>query len=132
MIREDYIMRLIRQLAEAVARASGLRKKQREDDAIASLGQSWDELLDTPRNLLEVVDDRTLAELLREPVRMRVGAGLLGEEARAVAAKGDPVTAAVLSGRAMRLYAAASELDPHDDDAAHILELSRAVPPGAW
>lgn len=121
-------MRLIRQLTETLARAAGYRTSQRHDDAVDALHRGWDELLDTPRNLLEVVDDATLAELLREPVKLRIAGRLLGEEARAVAAKGDPVTAGLLSKRAVWLYAAARDLDPQEDDEASILELSRAVP----
>lgn len=130
MIREDYLIRLIRQATEVIARAAGFSTRRRYDDAVDALARGWDELLGTPRDLLEVVDDATLADLLREPARMRVAAGLLGEEARAVAGKGDPVHAAVLSRRAMRLFAAASALEPSADDDAHILELSRAVVPG--
>lgn len=131
MIREDYLMRLIRQLAEVLARAAGFNTRRKYDEAVDELQRAWDELLETPRNLLEVVDDATLAELLREPAKMRIAAQLLAEEARAIAGKGDPVNAAVLSKRAMRLYASASVLDPTEDDDAAILELSRAVPPGA-
>ena len=131
MIREDYLMRLIRQLAEVLARAAGFNTRRKYDEAVDELQRAWEELLETPRNLLEVVDDATLAELLREPAKMRIAAQLLAEEARAIAGKGDPVNAAVLSKRAMRLYASASVLDPTEDDDAAILELSRAVPPGA-
>ena len=131
MIREDYLIRLIRQLAEVLARAAGFNARKQHDQAIDALQRAWDELLETPRDLLEVVDDATLAELLREPGKMRIAAQLLAEEARATAGKGDPVHAAVLSTRAMRLYASARVLDPTEDDDAAILELSRAVPPGA-
>lgn len=132
MIREDYIMRLIRQLAEVLARAAGHNTRRKYDEAIDALRRGWDELLETPRDLLEVVDDATLADLLRDPAKMRIAAQLLGEEARAVAGKSDPVHAAMLSKRAMKLYAVASDLDPQDDDEAHILELSRAAPPGSF
>jgi len=132
MIREDYLLRLIRQLAETLARAAGLSSRRKHDEAVDELSRAWDELLDTPRSLLEVVDDKTLADLLGEPAKLRIAAQLLAEEARAVAGKGDPVTASMLSKRAMRLYAAASVLDPDEDDDAHILELSRTAPPGAW
>lgn len=130
MIREDYIIRMIRQLGEALARAAGYRTRKRYDDAVDELARSWEDILETPRNLLEVVDDATLAGLLKDPGRMRIGAQLLAEEARALAGKGDPVHAGILSARAMRLFAAATELDPQEDDEHQILELSRAVPPG--
>lgn len=129
MIREDYLLRMIRQLAEVVARAAGFNRRGQHEAARLESARGW-ELLGVPRELLEVVDDATLAELLREPAKLRIAAQLLAEEARAIIGQGDPVNGGVLSGRAMRLHAAASELDPQDDDTASILELSRAVAPG--
>jgi tetratricopeptide (TPR) repeat protein len=128
MIREDFILRLIRQLAEAISRIAGLRRSGRHDEAISEAGAAWDELLGHPRTIVEVVDTPTLASLLREPARMRVAAQLLAEEARAHEAKGNPMHAASCYRYALELVLEARAIDPNDDDDAAILELSRHVP----
>src|SRR5258705_12320476 len=95
VLREDLRLRLVQQLADAIARIAGLRRDGRHEEAIAESGRAWDELLGHPRTLVDVVDTPTLASMLREPARMRVGVHLLLEEARAHEAKGNPVHAAV-------------------------------------
>ncbi|HUJ62892.1 MAG TPA: hypothetical protein VLX92_30525 [Kofleriaceae bacterium] len=130
MLREDYIHRMIRQLGEALARLAGRRGRGEYRDAIDEAGRLWDELLGVPRALVEVVDSPSLAELLREPARIRAAAELLAEEARALAGSGDPVNAAVCYRRAFELMLEARALAPEPGDDATLLELSRFVPPG--
>jgi hypothetical protein len=78
MIREDYLMRLIRQLVDALARIAGYRKQGEYDRAMAEVARAWEEL-GVPRDLVTATDGQTLAELLREPARQRVAAELLAE-----------------------------------------------------
>ncbi|MGE5183599.1 MAG: hypothetical protein ACM31C_16115 [Acidobacteriota bacterium] len=127
MQREDYVMRLIAQLAEAVRRITGRR---REGDSAGSLDEArraWDDVLGVPRELVEVTDTATLAGLLREPMKWRAAAELLAEEARTLAGHGDPVHASVLYRRALELALEARAADPQPGDDATILELSRFV-----
>ena len=127
MIREDFIHRLIRQFAEMMARAAGFRRRGDYDAALRATAEGW-ELLGVPRELVEVLDTRTLAGLLGDPAKIRAAAQLLGEEARVLTGKRDPINAAIVSRRALELYVAARAIEPTEDDAAAILELSRLVP----
>ena len=127
MFRQDYILRLIEQLADAVRRLAGMRQKGDYDGAIAESEATWARLLDVPHELVGLVDTPTLAERLREPANMRVAAQLLAEEARALAGKGDLVHATLRYKTAFELTLEARAIDPQPDDDNAILELSRYV-----
>jgi hypothetical protein len=128
MFREDYIIRLIQQLVDAIARIAGLNRRGDHDKALAEAEQAWGKLLDAPPDLVGAVDTATLAEMLRHPDKMRVAARLLHEEGRALAGKGDPLHAAVRYRRAMELLLEARAIEPSGDDDAMLMELSREVP----
>ena len=87
-------MRVIRQLAEAIARVAGFADKHDYDAALDEAGRAWD-LLGVPRELVDRVDGPTLASLLREPAKLRAAAELLVAEAKAYAGKRDPMHAAL-------------------------------------
>lgn len=126
MIREDYIIRLIKQLAAFLARIAGHRKRGEYTQALDEMNRAWTDILDVPRELVDATDPETLAALLREPAKMRLAGRLLAEEALVMTSKGDPLNASVLRARAVELFITARTLDPTDaaDDDA-ILELSR-------
>ncbi|NVB78698.1 MAG: hypothetical protein HOV81_09915 [Kofleriaceae bacterium] len=128
MFREDYIMRLVRQLGDFLARIAGKRRAKDFEGAIAEAGKAWDELIGHPRELVDVVDTPTLASMLREPRKMRVAAQLLVEEGHARAEKGDPASAAVCYRRATELVLEARAVDPNPEDDAALFELARLVP----
>lgn len=128
-MREDYLIRLIKQLAAFLARIAGRRKAGDYEGALAEAGKAWDDLIgQPPRDLVDVLDTPTLAGLLKEPAKMRVAAQLLVEEGRAYAGKQDPVHAAICYRRAWELYLEARLIEPSDDDTAAISELARLVP----
>jgi hypothetical protein len=129
MQREDWIMRVIRQLAEAIARVAGYVDKHDYDAALDEAGRAWD-LLGVPRELVDRVDGPTLASLLREPAKLRAAAELLVAEAKAYAGKRDPMHAGLCYRRAFELYLEARAIEPTEADDAAIFELSRMVPPG--
>lgn len=120
-------MRLIRQLAEALQRIAGYNRKKDHANALAAIERAWGELLELPRDVIDVLDSMTLAEMLSEPDKIRIASQLLTEEAIALAGKGDPANAARCYRRAMelRLEARALASDPSDD--AALLELSHHV-----
>ncbi len=126
MYREDYIMRLVRQLAEAVARMAGLRKAGDHDGALAAAGTLYDEL-GIARELIDLVDTPTLASLLGRPDKMRAAAQLLWEEGHIYKAKRDPLAAFTRYKHAHQLFLEARAVDPQPDDDSAILELSRVV-----
>jgi hypothetical protein len=128
MYREDYLMRLIQRLADFVARVAGLNRKGEHDQALAVAGQTWDELLDAPRDVIAAVDSATLATMLRDPAKIRTAAQLCHEEGRAFEGKGDPVHAQLRYRRALELVLEARSREPRPEDDAAIFELSRVVP----
>jgi hypothetical protein len=126
MFREDYIMRLVRQVAEVLARMVNRRAAGDHRAAI----QQADELYDTlgvPREMCDVVDTPTLAASLRHPDKMRALARISWEEGHAHKALGDPLTAFARYRRALELLLEARAAEPHPDDDPAILELSRHV-----
>jgi hypothetical protein len=129
MFRDDYLIRLIKQLAVFIARIAGKRKAGEYQAALAESGKAWDDLIgQPPRELVDLVDTATLAGLLKEPAKMRAAAQLLIEEGKTYAASGDPAHATVRYRRAFELYLEARVLEPSDDDTAVISELARLVP----
>jgi hypothetical protein len=128
MYREDYLMRLIHQLAEFVARVAGFNRKGEHDQALAAARQAWDALLDAPREVIASVDSATLATMLRDPAKIRTAAQLCHEEGLALEGKGDPVHAQLRYRRALELVLEARSREPRPEDDAAMLELSRLVP----
>lgn len=129
MYREDYILRVIQQLVDAIARIAGLNRRAEHDQALAAAEQAWSELLDLPAGLADAVDSRTLAGMLREPARIRLAVQLLQEQARALTGKGDAPGAARQSRRALELLLEARALaatEPTDE--ATLRELRLVVP----
>lgn len=127
MLREDYVMRLIRQIGEFLASIVGRRERGDFVGALVEAGQAWDRNFEVPRELADSVDTPTLASLLRHPDVIRAAADLFWEEARICQGQGDPLTAFARHRRALELYLEARAADPREDDDSAILELSRQV-----
>lgn len=127
MIREDYLIRQIKQLAEAIARMLKLRTEKRYDEAIAAADTLYEEL-GIPRGLHDVVDTPTLASMLRSADAIRVAAHLQVEEGHIYKAAGDPLMAFTKYRRATELVLEARALDPKREDDAMLLELARVAP----
>jgi hypothetical protein len=133
VFRNDYLMRHIEQLAAALARIIGLNRRDEFTAARDEAQRAWEELLDVPRELRDAVDIPTLAGMLREPGRLRLGGRLFAEEARALAGLGDDARAQALRRRALELLLEARALDPNgesEDDAGAISALAVTVPVG--
>ena len=130
MFQEDYLLRTIQQLVDAIARIAGLNQRAEHDRALADAEQTWSGLLGIPAELAATVDSRTLAGMLREPARIRLAAQLVREQARALAGQGDTRCAAVQSRRALELLLEARASEPaarSAEDAAAIRELAGVV-----
>jgi len=131
MFREDYLLRMIQQLVDAIARIAGLNRRHDHDQALVEADQAWSGLLGVPIELVHAVDSRTLAGMLREPPRIRLAAQLAREQAHALAGKGDAVGSAARCRRALELRLEARALEPNDrvaEDDAAIRELADLVP----
>ncbi|HSD87530.1 MAG TPA: hypothetical protein VLB44_08440 [Kofleriaceae bacterium] len=127
MQREDYLIRLIRQVAQFLARIAGHRDKGEHRQALAETERAWSDVIGHPRELVDVVDTPTLASMLREPEKMRAAARLLFEEGKTRAASGDPVHATICYRRAVELTLEAKAIEPHPDDEVMLFELGRVV-----
>jgi hypothetical protein len=104
MFQEDYILRMVQQLAAAIARIAGLNQREQHDQALAEAERAWGELLgDIPPELAASTDSHTLAGMLRQPARIRLAHEILREQARALAARGDTAGAARHARRALEL-----------------------------
>lgn len=125
--RSDYLMRLVRQLVDFLARISGYNRRGEHDKALAEAARAWDDLLDVPRELVDVTDTPTLAGMLRDPAKMRAAAQILIEEGKAFAGKRDPMTASLRYRKALELYLEARVIAPEPGDDPVMFELSRDV-----
>jgi hypothetical protein len=81
MLQQDYVVRLIRQLALAIARAVGLRG--RDEELLRELDAASADALGLPEGALDRLDGKTLAAMLKDPGVIRTFADLLDEEAAA-------------------------------------------------
>jgi hypothetical protein len=127
VFRDDYLMRMIEQLAAVIARMTGLSRGKNYAAALDEAEKGWD-LLGVPRDLVTVLDGPTLAELLATPEKMRGAADLLIAEAEALTGKGDPVHGAICYRRGFELYLEARAISPLPSDDETLRALSRHVP----
>jgi hypothetical protein len=136
MFREDFLIRMIRQFAEALRRLMGQRDRGEYDAALRTSGELFDDLTTLPRELTDAMDTASFARLLGSAEKIRAMAMLFWEEGRIYAGKGDPIVAHARHCRAHELFLEARALDragggagsaATDDDSA-ILELSRVAP----
>lgn len=84
--RSDYVMRLVKQLAEALARVLKLRKAGEKAAAQQAARDACGDLLGIEFSVLQMLDARSAAELLGDVHRVDAYAQLLealGDEARA-------------------------------------------------
>jgi len=78
VLRDDYLMRMIRQLADALARISGLRQAGQLDQAEEELDAALAALGIDPR-LVGAADTAFLLSLVQDPARREALARLLAE-----------------------------------------------------
>src|SRR5690242_12841704 len=116
VVRRDYIMRLIEQFAQVLARIMGLRKEGKLDEAQKLVNETADGIFGSLRSMIDKVDASTAAGLLGGREKTAVYAALTAEEAEIAASKGDARKAQARRRRALELYLEASrlgELDAH-------------------
>lgn len=81
MIRQDYLMRMIQQLAELIGRAMGLAKKGRTEEAEQVLDEALATHIGMPRAMLDKLPPEEIARLLG-PEKSMVVAAILDAEAQ--------------------------------------------------
>ena len=126
--QRDYIMRLIAQFAEVLARIMGLRKAGKLDEAQKLINETADGIFGPLRSMIDQVDARTAAGLLGGRDKLVVYAALTAQEAEMALSRGQPRKAAGRSRRALELYLEASGLGELDEAArADVESLKEAV-----
>jgi hypothetical protein len=94
VIRDDLILRMVRQLAAAIARTVKLRDAGRDEEALAEIDRAWGELVGLPPGLLDAISPEALQRLVGEGDKVRLVAELLRHEAELFERRGDPAKAA--------------------------------------
>ena len=117
MLREDYLERMIRQLAQALARVLDLRRRGETEAALEALESAMASLAGLDPRTVEASDPAVLAALLREPVRLAALGRLLAERAALEGERGQAERAAATRRRALALLLEASLSGPLDPDA---------------
>jgi len=112
--RRDYILRLIEQFAEALARIMGLRKAGNLDEAQKLVNETADGIFGSLRAMIDQVESSTAAGLLGTCEKIGVYAALTAEEGEIAALKGDARKARARRRRALELYLEASRLGDLD------------------
>jgi hypothetical protein len=114
---DDYVMRMIKQLTEAIASIVRKLRGGKLDDAAHELAQAYDALLEHNRSFLDMVDTATLAHLLGSTEKVQLLAKLSWVEANLAHARGDTAREAELRTRAHNLLAIAAPEDPSAPEA---------------
>jgi len=81
MLRDDFLMRTIRQLAEVIARIAGLRKEGKHDEATAALEAAYHSHVGMPKAMIDKLDAATVAATFGGEKSMIIAA-LLDAEGR--------------------------------------------------
>ena len=101
MLEQDYILRMIKQLGEAIARIAGLAERGRHAEALELADEACRELLGIQPELLGQMDPLSAAEMLGNIAHIRVYVALLKQIGEVQAHAGDEVLAASTYGRAL-------------------------------
>ncbi len=104
MITNDYIMRLVKQLGEAIVNISKLRKRKEYVQAHEAVGDACDELLGHQPQFLDVLDAANAARMLSRWFKIKAYASLLEADAQIYAAEGDAERASQIRLRALEVY----------------------------
>lgn len=123
---KDWVLRVIKQLVELIARALKLAGEQKKDEALATLESACGTALGMDWPALALVDSASAAELLREPVRIIGFAQLLEAMGEVHERCGEPAKARSRFQHALELTCEALRRRPEAAEAKALRE--RLVP----
>ena len=127
MIRQDYLLRVIQQAVQAIARMLGATQRGDFLEAQQEADNTYN-LLGVPPDLVLRMDSASLAGLFAQPRKIRLLSKLLWHEGELLRAKKDPLNGLDRQRRAVELLLEAQRLDPQAEDAAALQEMCRHVP----
>ncbi len=125
-IREDYLLRLIRQIVAVLVRIAGLKRAGKLQEAMEEVQRAKQNHFGPLAELLPRVDPGTAAHMLGSTERILAWTALLQEEAEICEARGHTSHAAALRHQAAALLARARERAP--EDSRRIEESLRSLP----
>lgn len=115
MMKEDYIMRLIAKIIQAIAAMIGFRKNNQPDESIKLAENVFEEMLDTDlQSLAQMPVEEYSAYICEQnytPTYLDVLARLTNETANAFALKRDEVNARSFYEKSLVLYRMLTEKD---------------------
>jgi hypothetical protein len=104
MITNDYIMRMVKQLGDAIRRIAGLRDKKEYVQAHEAVGDACDELLGHQPHFLDVLNPSSTARMLGRWFKIKAYASLVETDAEVYAHEGNAERAQELHRRALEVY----------------------------
>lgn len=127
MFRQDYILRIIQQAAQAIARMLGATEKEEYQQARLHADEAYS-ILGIPPELVLRMDSPSLVGLFPEVEKIRLLAQLLWQEGQLLRATKDPVNGLDRQRRAVELLLEAQRMAPEPEDADKLQEMLRHVP----
>lgn len=121
LVQRDYILRLMEQVAQAIAR---LLKRRSDGDlagARREAHQAITELLGPGGSMAVMADSRTAANLVSDPRRLRLWCRLLDEDRQLLQLMARPAEAAALDRRIVELLLEAWTREPEWDEETRAL-----------
>ncbi len=115
MIERDYIMRMMQQLAAAVARLFQLKQQEKYDQALQEVEKAYGELLGLNAPIVSSFDSPTLAQLLGHAGKMTALATLFFEQAELHRLNREPEHAQKFYRRALEMFLEAYQAQAEDD-----------------
>ncbi len=104
MITNDYIMRLVKQLGDAIRRIAGMRDKKKYVQAHEAVGDACDELLGHQPHFLDVLNPASTARMLGRWFKIKAYASLVETDAEIYAHEGNLERAQELYRRALEVF----------------------------
>ena|SRR6185436_13577634 len=122
MIERDYVMRIVKQIAELLARALKLKVEKRWDEAAQTIEGGCLDLLGIEFAALALVDSVAGAALLGNVTRIRVFARLLEELAGIYREEGSEALARARAKHAREMYREVLKRKADDAEALEALQ----------
>jgi len=116
MIRQDYLMRLLDQLAQALARVLSLRENEARGQALDFLNRESERLIGIDGAMLEILSPDAIRKTTASVEKGFVAARILEEISLISEEEGDHHRATAAAVKAFWLYAAAAQADASATD----------------
>lgn len=117
LIERDWVMRMVKQLVDFIARALKLAKEGRDKEAIELLESGCLEVLGIPWSALALVDSKSAAGVLGDGARVAAFGRILEERASIEAMQGKVALAAQRRQHALEIYQEALARSPKNAEA---------------